>query len=147
MTTSQIAMCHFDSCFDCIICNLNMVVFLISCLQATQDSHTISHTRLFNHHFCKSARKGRIFFDVFLVFFLSSRSDSPQSSTCQGRFQDIGRIQGRINTTSRPHNSMELIDKDNNLTVFLNIFDDIVHTFFKVSTETGPRNHIHQIKL
>ncbi|CIV68499.1 Protein of uncharacterised function (DUF3170) [Streptococcus pneumoniae] len=84
---------------------------------------------------------------MFLIFFLSGGTNRSQSSTRQGWFQDIGRIQSRINPATRTHDGVKFIDKEDDLAIFFNILDDIIHAFFKVTTEACPCNDIHQIKF
>ena len=147
MATSQVTMGHLDGCFNSFICDLHTVMLLISRLQALQNGHAICHTWLFNRHFGETTRKSCVFFNMFLVFFLSGRTNRSQSSTRQGWLQDIGRIQSWINPTPRTHDSVEFINKENDLTIFFNILDDIIHTLFEVTTEACPCHDIHQIKL
>ena len=42
---------------------------------------------------------------------------------------------------------MQFIDKENHVTVFFDVLDDIVHPFFKVPTEARPCNDIHEIQF
>lgn len=47
------------------------------------------------------------------------------------------RIQGRINARTRTHDGMELVNEEDNLAIFLNIVDDIVHPLLKIPPENG----------
>ena len=145
MLAGQIAMSILDRCFNGLITNLHLVVILITLSQALQNSNAVGHGRLFNGYLGKTPRQSSIFFDMFLILFLRRSSNCPQGSTSQGWFQDIGRIQGRINPTARPHDSMQLIDKENDMTVFFDVIDNVVHPLFKVSAETSPSDNIHQV--
>ena len=61
-----------------------------------------------------------------------------QGSTRQGWLQDIGRIQSRINPAPRTHDSVKFIYKEDDLAIFFNILNDIIHALFKVTTERVP---------
>ena len=138
-------MCILDCCFNGLITNLHLMVILIALSQALQNSNTIRHSRFFNSDLGKTPRQSSIFFDMFLILFLRRSTNCPQGSPGQSRFQDIGRIQGRINPAARTHDGMQLIDKEDDMAVFFNIIDDIVHPLFKVSAETSPSDNIHQV--
>ena len=145
MLAGQIAMSILDRCFNGLITNLHLVVILIALSQTLQNSNAVGHRRLFNSDLGKTPRKGCIFFDMLLVLFLRRSTNCPQGSPSQSWFQDIGRIQGRINPAARAHDSMQLINKEDDMAVFFDIIDDVVHPLFKVSAETSPSNDIHQI--
>ena len=145
MLAGQVAMCILDRCFDGLITNLHLVVILIALSQTLQNSNAVGYSRFFNSDLGKTPRQSSIFFDMFLILFLRRSTNCPQGSPGQSRFQDIGRIQGRINPAARTHDGMQLIDKEDDMAVFFDIIDDVVHPLFKVSAETSPSNDIHQV--
>ena len=145
MLAGQIAMCILDRCFNGLITNLHLVVILIALSQTLQNSNAVGHSRFFNSDLGKTPRQSSVFFDMLLVLFLRRSTNCPQGSPSQSRFQDIGRIQGRINPAARAHDGMQLIDKEDDMAVFFDVIDDIVHPLFKVSAETSPSNDIHQV--
>ena len=84
---------------------------------------------------------------MFLVLFLGRSTNCPQCSASQSRFQDIGRIQGRVNTAARAHDSMQLIDEENDMTIFFNVIDDVVHPLLEISAKASASDYIHQVQL
>ena len=84
---------------------------------------------------------------MFLILFLRRGANCPQSAASQSRFQDIGRIQGRVNTTARPHDGMKFIDEENDMTIFFNVIDDVVHPLLEVSAKASASDYIHQVQL
>ena len=84
---------------------------------------------------------------MFLILFLRRSTNCPQSAASQSRFQNIGRIQGRVNTAARSHDSMQLIDEENDMTIFFNVIDDVVHPFLEVSAKASASDYIHQVQL
>ena len=84
---------------------------------------------------------------MFLILFLRRGTNSSQGSTSQSRFQDIGRIQGRVNTTARAHDSMQLVNEENDMTIFFNVIDDIVHPLLEISAKASASDYIHQVQF
>ena len=84
---------------------------------------------------------------MFLILFLRRSTNCPQSAASQSRFQNIGRIQGRVNTAARSHDSMQLIDEENDMTIFFNVIDDVVHPLLEVSAKASASDYIHQVQL
>ena len=42
---------------------------------------------------------------------------------------------------------MKFIDEKNNMTIFFNVIDDIVHPLLEVSAKASASNYIHQVQL
>ena len=42
---------------------------------------------------------------------------------------------------------MELINEEDDMAIFFDIIDDVVHPLFKISTEPRPCDNIHQVQL
>lgn len=70
------------------------------------------------------------------VFLQRSRSDHLQPASREHRFEDIGCIHRFACTSTGSHDHVEFIDEQDHITVPLCLFQEILHPFFEVSSES-----------
>ena len=144
MTTSQIAVGIFDSCFDRFIGSDHMMVVLISLFQALGNlmpSATLGSSMV---TFLQNAERRAASFDMLLVLIWVVAPTVRKGSRAR---LVLNMAASKVESIPDPwpHNSMQFIDKENHVTVFFDVLDDTVHPFFEVPTEARPSNDIHEI--
>ena len=139
------------SCTDqCIIHNLNTMIYLIAFLQTTQNRYRIFHRRFVYHDRLETTLQCRVFLNILTVFIQCGGTDTVQFAPRQHRLQHIAGIQRSISLTGS-NNRMQLINKQDDLSVaVLHIIQYSFQTLLKfapVLRSGNQRTHIQRKNL
>ena len=83
---------------------------LIPAPQAPQDSQGLVSGGLAHRDGLEAALQGGILLDILPVLVQGSGSDHLNLAPREGRFQDVGRVDGPLGA-ARPHDGVELVDE------------------------------------
>ena len=123
----------------------HFVMVLIAFLQTTQDGDAAQLVRLVDHDNLETTLQRFVLLEVLLILIERCRTDAPQVTPCQSRFQDICGIHGAF-ALSCTDKRVYLIDEEDNLAVaFGHLVDDCLQTFLKLTFVFGTshkRTHI-----
>ena len=87
---------------------------LVPLFEATQNTDRRCLVRFIDHHFLESPLQRLIGLKIFLILIQRRRTDSPQVTTRQRRFQDVRCVHGAA-TLTRTYQRVDLIDKQYDL--------------------------------
>ena len=127
------------------ILDAHAVVDLELLLQAAQDGDGVVHRRLAHHHRAEAARQGGVLLDVLLVLVERGGADAAQIAARQGRFQQVGGVDGALGRAGA-HQRVQLVDEADDLAVGI---DDFLHhglqAVFEFAAELGAGDHGAQV--
>ena len=109
------------------------MVILVSLLDIIQDLDRFFNCSWFYDHFLESTLKSSILFDVLPVLIKGSRPNNLHLTSCQGRLEHVGRIQGTTCSTSTD-DRMDLINEKNNIRILLDLLHYCFHALFKLTS-------------
>ena len=121
------------------------MVLLILRDDTFQDRIALFFTRLIDRYRLETPLECRILFDMLPVLVEGRRTDDLELPTGQGRLQDIGRIEGTLGTTGTD-DGMQLIDKEQNLSVLYGFSDDALDTLLELTAVLRACNHAGDIE-
>ena len=126
------------------------MVRLVPLFQTTENGYRRGLVRLIDHHFLEPALERLVGLEVFLILVQRRRTDRPQVTTCQRRFEDVGCVH-RAGALSCAYERVYLINKEDDLA---RGSDHFVHHAFESLLEltlvlgTGDqRTHIQGVDL
>ena len=109
------------------------MVVLIALFQSTKNADSIGLVRFLNHHGLESTLKSLILLEILLIFVERCGTNSPQLSTSQSWFQDVGSIHGTF-ATSCTNESVNLIDEEYDIAFgTCHLFDNGLQSFLKLA--------------
>ncbi len=122
------------------------MVDFIFFFEAAQDENTFLNRWFINKYRLKPPRERRVFFNIFAIFIKRCRANTTKLTTCQRRFQQIGRIHRPIGF-SRPNKLMHLVNEQDDFTIPpLYFFQNGFQTFFKFTAIFCPGDKRAHIK-
>ncbi|OPZ81266.1 MAG: hypothetical protein BWY76_03086 [bacterium ADurb.Bin429] len=101
---------------------------------AAQDFNGIVVYRFFHPHDFKAALERGILFNITAILPRCGGADALNVTAREHRFQDIGGIHVAIARGARPHQRMELINKEDNVRVGGHLGDDPLETLLEFAT-------------
>ena len=118
-----------------LIGNGDPVVQLISLLQSTEDLHTEFNRWLLNRHLLKAPVQSRILLHSAAIVLWSGGGDTTQLPSCQGRFQQTGRISTGSITV---HHGVKFINEQHNGRFRIaHLIENSPKTFLELTAELG----------
>ena len=124
----------------CLVTNRNLMIILVSLPQPLQHIQSLRTRRLFNHNRLEPSLQRSIFLQVFAVFLPCSCTDYLKFSSCQCRFQNIGRIDRTLRATSTDY-CMKFINEEENISTPHCLTDKSFHSLFKLAAVFGAGYH------
>ena len=100
---------------------------------------------LIHHHRLEAAGQGGVLFNVLAVVIQGGGADALQLAPGQSRFQDACRVNGAFRF-SGTHNALELVNKQDDAAVILNLIHHILHPLLKLAPVFGACHQAAQIK-
>ena len=131
--------------FDGFLAISYIMIILVFTFDVVQDLDGLLHGGLLYDYLLKTAVKGPVLFDMHPVFIQRGGTDALQFAPCQGRFEDIGSIQGTACPTCS-NDGMYLIDEKYHVPVLLQFIHDRLHPFLELTTVFCTRNQCGQVK-
>ena len=123
-----------------IVLYTNLVMVLVTLLQATQDADGRKLVRLVHHYGLETTLESLILLEVFLIFVKRRGTDASQFATGKSWLEDVGGIHSALAATSTDKR-MNLIDEEDDATVRIgNLLDDALKTLLKLAFVLGTRN-------
>ena len=98
--------------------NSHLVVILVAFLQTSKYGNSAFFVRLVHHNYLKTAFKGFILFEIFLIFVEGGSTYASQFATSKGGLQDIGCIHSTFALTGT-YQCMNFIDKQDYVAIRL----------------------------
>ena len=118
---------------DGLVQDTDVVVRLVTLLQATEDADGRSLVRLVDHDLLETTLQCLVLLEILLVFLQSGGTDGTQLATRQGRLQDVGRVHGAF-AAACAYQGVDLIDEQDDFAIAVDDFlDDILQTFLKLA--------------
>ena len=109
-----------------------MMMLLILRAQSFENLDRLLLTRLFDHNRLETALKCCILLNILAVLLDSRRADQLDLSACKRRFQDIGRIDCALSSTSSD-DRVNLVDEKQNLSILANLGDHFLDALLKLT--------------
>ena len=120
---------------------MHLVVLFVLDAQALENLDGILRVGRVHENRLEAAFQGRILLDVLAVFVNGCRANALEFTTCKGRLKDIARIEAAFGTT-RPHDGVEFVDKENHgIAHALEFHDEALHAFLELAAVLGTGNH------
>ena len=118
---------------------------LIALLETAEDCDRVLNRGLLDPDWLKAAFEGCILFHIIPILCGRGSSDCSQFTASQLRLEEIGSINRSLTCTS-PHDSVKLIDKEDNLTVCRgDLLEKCLQTVLKLPPILCSRNHSSDI--
>ena len=121
------------------------MVFLIAAAKPLQNLDRLRLRRLIHHNRLKPAFQGRIFFDVFAVFFQRRRTNELNLAPRQRRFQDIGGIDRALRAACTD-DRVNLINKQEHISTLPHLGKYLLNPLFELTAILGSCDHAGQIE-
>ena len=115
-----------------IVLNARMVKLLVFAAQSEEDLLRSLLIRLLHHDGLEAACEGAVLGEVLFILAEGRRSDDLHLPTCEGRLQNVRRIQ-RALCAAGTDERMNLVDKENDILRFDDIIHDILETLLKLT--------------
>ena len=123
---------------------------LITFFQTTQNRYRCGLVRFIYHDLLETPFECFIGLEVFLVLIQCGRTDRPQVTPCQSRFEDVGGIHSSAGFTGT-YEGMNLIDKEDDLTgCGYHFVHDALQTLFELTLVLGAcdeGSHVEGVDL
>ena len=145
ITVIDIADRKGDGCLQRCFVDQHLMVLLVLRYDALQDRIALLFTRFIDRHRLETTFERCILFDVPPVLIEGRRTDDLELTTGQGRLQDIRRIECTLSTASTD-DGMQLIDKEQNLSVLHGFGDDALDALLKLTAVLRARDHAGDIE-
>ena len=140
----------FDSCDAGVILNTNLVMVLITLLDASENADGVHLVRLVDHYGLEATFQSLILLEVFLILVEGGGADGSQLATCQCRLQNIGSIHGTFSAAGT-YQGVNLVDEEDNLSVGVGHFlDDALQSLFELTfifSTSYQCAHVERIEL
>src|ERR1700751_478823 len=117
---------------------------LIAILDSQDDVHCVLFARRRNFYSLEAAFERAVLLDGLSIFTGRGCSDALNFPARERRLEYVGGIRRTFCRTSA-NQSVHLVDKDNRILVFHQLFHDGFQTFFKLSAILSTRNDQRQI--
>src|SRR6185312_6255885 len=109
-----------------------MIVFILR-LDVVQDLVGLLDARRIYHHFLETTVQGAILLDVHPILVQRTGADALELSARQRGFKYVAGIE-RTACAAGAHDSMDLIDEQDHIPVFLQFVHDRLHAFLELAT-------------
>ena len=118
---------------------------LILSLNTLENLQSLFSSWLQNFNLSKTSIQCSILFNISMIFFVCSSTNTLELTSCKIRFQNISHITSTRRTSI--YNIVQLINENYDLTlVFNNLLDDFLYSFLKLTTILGSCNKVINIQ-
>src|SRR5204863_7502028 len=128
-----------------LIGNPNTVMRLVVSTNDVEHLNSFLHRRLIDDNWLETALQGCILLNMFAVLVQGGCADTTQLTTRQGWLDHISRTNGTLGSTST-NNGMELVDEDDDIRIFTQLFEDRFDALLKLATEHRASDHTTNIQ-
>ena len=104
-----------------------------------QDFERLLGRGRFDEHLLKAAFEGRVALDVLAVFVERRGADGLQLTPCQGRFEDVGRIEAALRGAG-PDDGVDLVDEQDRVARAAQLVHELLHALLELAAELGARH-------
>ena len=126
------------------------MVVLVALLEATENCDSACLVRFVDHHFLEAALESLIFFKIFQILIEGGSAGTAELAAGQSRLEDVCGVHGAL-AFAGPHESVDFIDKEDNLAVSrCHFIDNSFKTLLKFALIFGAcdeRAHVERINL
>ena len=123
------------------------VMDLVLLLQAAQDGDGVLHRGLAHQHRLEAALQGGILLDVFAILVQGGGTDGAQLAASQSRLQHVARIQRRIAAGAGTHDSVQLVDEQDDVAIsLLHLTQHVLQTVLELAAVLRAGHHRTQIE-
>ncbi len=120
---------------------------LVLLLQAAQDGDGVLHRGLAHQHRLEAALQGGILLDVFAILVQGGGTDGAQLAASQSRLQHVARIQRRIAAGAGTHDSVQLVDEQDDVAIsLLHLTQHVLQTVLELAAVLRAGHHRTQIE-
>ena len=124
---------------------VHLVVALVVGGDVAQDLERLLGRRGFDHHLLETAFQRRVAFDVLAVLVERRRADGLQFAACQGRFEDVGRVEAALRG-ARADDGVDLVDEDDRILGLAQFVDQLLHALLELAAELRARHERRDIE-
>ena len=121
------------------------MVSLIPVPQAHEDGLSGLLVGLPHQHRLEAPLQGGVLLNIFTVLLGGGGADDLDLPPAQGRFDDVGRVNGSLGG-ARPHDGMELVDEEDHIPHPAHLGQHVFHPLLKFAPVLGARHHGGQIQ-
>ena len=116
------------------------MVFLVFSSDFLENTQAVGKIRSVNRDFLEPSVKRSVLFDNLPEFFRSGGSYALDFTSCERRFQHIGRIQAPA-CSSRTYNGVEFVDEKDDVRIVGYVLYYALEAFLKVSSVFRPGHY------
>jgi len=121
------------------------VVALVALAQGRKDGQRILLARLADLDHAEATVERRVLGDHAPVFLNGRRPDTAQFAPGEGRLENVGGVQVALHRIPRPDNGVNLVDEQDDVRRFLQLFEDADQPLLKLAAQAGPGDQRAQL--
>ena len=134
-----------DGRLDGLVGDEQVVVLLISALDALEDLDGLVGRRFIDAHLLEAALQGGVALNVLAVLVQRCRADALQFAAGQRRLEDVGRVD-RAAGRARADEHVDLVDEQDGV-ARLKLFDDALQAFLELAAVHRPGDQAAHVQL
>ena len=123
----------------------DVVVGLIPPPQSPENGQRLVPGGLAHRDGLEAALQGGVLFNIFAVLIQGGGADDLNLSPGEGRFQDVGRVNGSLRAAC-PHDGVQLIDEQNHIARPAHLLKHVLELLLKLPPVLGACHHGGQIQ-
>ena len=129
----NVAVCQFDACLNRLRLIFHLMMVFVPAFYVIENLHRLFRCRRFHQYFLESAFESTVFFNILAVFVKSGGADALQLAACKSWLEHVGSVERAVGVTSA-NNIMNLINENDDIRIFLQLIENRLHTFLKLSS-------------
>ena len=141
----DIAVCQFDTGFECSVSICHMVVHLVAVLDVVQYLQCLLVGGRLHLHLLESALQGTVFLNALAILVERGGANALDGATRQGGLHDVGSVH-TARCSASTDNGVYLVDKYNHVGVRLQLLHQGFQSLFKLSAILGSCHHASHIQ-
>ena len=123
----------------------HLVVALVVGSDVVQDLERLLGRRRFDQHLLEAAFEGRIRLDVLAVLVERRGADGLQLAACEGRFEDIGRVEAALRGTCAD-DGMYFVDENDRILGLAQFVEQLLYAFLELAAELRTRHERRNVE-
>ena len=137
---------EFSCSTQCIETVLDLVMLLESALEPLENVDRLLDRRLVDVDLLEAARQGAVLLEDVAKLRIGCRTDTAQLPRGKRRLQQVGGIHGATRGRARPDDGMDLVDKENDVLLLLQLGEHRFQSLLEIPAILGPRDKRSEVK-
>ncbi len=124
-----------------------LMVVLVAALYTVEDIYRLLSSGLIHLDFLKPSREGSVLVKVLLILIVGRRADTAYLPRGEHRLQNVRSVHRAPGDCPGPYNCMDLIDKEDDLRLLLQLRKHLLHPLLEVAPVLRTRQHSAEIEI